>query len=167
MKVEVNGFERIVKKIESYRDGLNGKIETAIRRLVDEVGIPVIDQRINEAMGDSDKSHDTLFTISETADGLEGTLTVNGKDIAFIEFGAGIYYNTPAGTSPHPKGEEFGYTIGSYGQGQGRYEIWVYRDANGNRQVSYGTEATMPLYNAAKEMEDRVVKIFREVFSNG
>ena len=28
------------------------------------------------------------------------------------------------GTSPHPKGEEFGYTIGSYGKGQGSKDFW-------------------------------------------
>lgn len=43
----------------------------------------------------------------------------------FIEFGAGIHYNGSAGSSPHPKGNEFGYTIGSYGKGLGKKIIGI------------------------------------------
>lgn len=84
----------------------------------------------------------------------------------FIEFGAGIHYNGAAGSSPHPKGEEFGYTIGSYGQGKGKNESWVYYADSGEWVRSYGTEATMPMYKASVEIIQNIRKIAKEVFSS-
>jgi len=149
-----------------YQRDMKINLRKALDRITYEVGIPAVDSRYGAGMGDSSSEHQCSFRASYTDDTVTGILTVQGKDVAFIEFGAGVYYNTYAGSSPHPKGEELGYTIGSYGQGQGRYDIWVYLDENGNRQVSYGTEATMPLYNALKEMTTQISRIFREVFAN-
>lgn len=40
-----------------------------------------------------------------------------GEDAVWVEFGAGVYHNGSAGSSPHPKGSELGFTIGGYGKG--------------------------------------------------
>ncbi len=159
-----------VADLAKYMDRYNRTFEFNIRvfmlRITTEVGIPVIDSRYGAGHGDSSSDHTTRLEISAMGGKVVGTLFLEGEDVAFIEFGAGVYYNTAAGTSPHPKGNDLGFTIGSYGQGQGRYDIWTYTDRYGNLQVSYGTEATMPLYTAFEEMAKEIARIFKEVFAN-
>ena len=117
------------------------------------------------AQGDSYKNHNTYIKINRFGNYAQATLVCEGSGLLFIEFGAGISYNTPAGTSPHPKGEEFGYTIGSYGQGKGKNESWVYVADSGEWVRSYGTEATMPVYKASVEIMQNIRRIAKEVFS--
>lgn len=108
-----------IKQLETYQNRLQDKNEIFVQRLA-ELGIPIINENIMLAQGDSDKNHNTYIKINRFGSYAQATLVCEGSDLSFIEFGAGISYNTPAGTSPHPKGEEFGYTIGSYGQGKGK-----------------------------------------------
>ena len=152
-----------IKELELYKESLRTKTDIFLEKLL-KLGVPVIDERIASASGDSDKTHYTHIKIRSFDDYFEATLTVEGSDILFIEFGAGIHFNTPAGTSPHPKGEEFGYTIGSYGYGQGAKDFWYYVADTGETVRSYGTQATMPMYSAEMEIIQNIKRIAREVF---
>lgn len=154
-----------IDELKNYQKSLRSKNEIFIKRLC-ELGIPVIDQNILAAQGDSDKNHNTYIKINSFGDYAEAHLICEGKSILFIEFGAGIHYNGAAGSSPHPKGEEFGYTIGSYGQGKGKNDSWVYVSDSGEWVRSYGTEATMPMYKASVEIIQNIRKIAKEVFSS-
>ncbi len=93
---------------------------------------------------------------------LSATLRLRGEDVAFVEFGAGVHYNGTG--SPHPLGVELGYTIGSYGHGQGTQDHWWYEDENGITVISYGTEATMPMYKADQHIRNNFVDIAKRVF---
>lgn len=87
-----------------------------------------------------------------------------GKEAVFIEYGAGVYYNGNVGSSPHPWGPRHGYLIGKYGQGHGARRAWGYYDANGNRVVTRGTPADMPLYFSIEEAIRALNEIAEEVF---
>ncbi len=154
-----------INEIEVYKRQFVERNEVFVRRLA-ELGIPVIDQNIAAAQGDSDKSHNTYIKINSFGSYSESKLVVEGKSILFIEFGAGIRYNGSSGTSPHPKGEEFGYTIGSYGKGQGSKDFWFYYADTGESVMSHGTEATMPVFRASQEIIQNIRRIAREVFGN-
>ena len=154
-----------INEIESYKREFIERNEVFVRRLA-ELGIPVIDQNIAVAQGDSDKSHNTYIKINSFGSYSEAKLVFEGKSILFIEFGAGIRYNGSSGTSPHPKGEEFGYTIGSYGKGQGSKDFWFYYADTGESVMSHGTEATMPVFRASQEIIQNIRRIAREVFGN-
>ena len=101
---------------------------------------------------------------------VSATLRLRGEDVMFVEFGAGITYNGPAGSSPHPLGVELGYTIGSYGKGNGRKEYWFYdevdEEGDVHTQVSYGTEATMPMWKADQAIKNEFASIAKQVFGN-
>lgn len=157
-------IQNAINQLKSYQNELKNKNELFVQRLA-ELGIPVIDQNIMMAQGDSDKNHNTYIKINRFDDYAQATLVCEGSGLLFIEFGAGIHYNGAAGSSPHPKGEEFGYTIGSYGQGKGKNESWTYESESGEWVRSYGTEATMPVYKASVEMMQNIRKIAKEVFS--
>lgn len=157
-------IQNAINQLKSYQNELKNKNELFVRRLA-ELGIPIIDQNIAMAQGDSDKNHNTYIKINRFDDYAQATLVCEGSGLLFIEFGAGIYYNGAAGSSPHPKGEDFGYTIGSYGQGKGKNESWVYVADSGEWVRSYGTEATMPVYKASVEIVQNIRRIAKEVFS--
>lgn len=154
-----------IKQLRQYQNSLKSKNELFVRRL-SELGIPVIDQNISLSQGDSDKNHSTYIKINSFGDYSQATLVCEGAGLLFIEFGAGIHYNTPAGSSPHPKGQELGYTIGSYGQGKGKNDSWTYTSETGEWVRSYGTEATMPVYKASVEIMQSIRKIAKEVFAS-
>ena len=89
----------------------------------------------------------------------------NGEDAVFMEFGAGVYYNGAVGSSPNPLGTELGFTIGSYGKGNGRKEVWGYRGEDGQIHLTHGAPASMPLYKAVQSVSRDIARIAREVFS--
>lgn len=156
-------IQNAIGEIKKYQQSLIDRNEMFVRRLA-EIGIPVIDQNIAEARGDSDKSHNTYIKLNSFGSYSQATLVVEGADLAMIEFGAGIHYNGAAGSSPHPKGQEFGYTIGSYGKGQGKNDFWFYYADTGESVMSHGTEATMPVYRASVEIIQNIRRIAKEVF---
>lgn len=103
--------------------------------------------------------------VTVTPHGNYTVIVADGRDAVFMEFGAGVYFNGPAGSSPNPLGAENGFTIGSYGNGQGAKETWAFYDMAGNKQISHGTPASMPLYNAITAAANDIAQIAREVFS--
>lgn len=161
--LSVKGINNLIKQLNAYKKELEAKNELFVERLA-EIGIPVVEEHIAASVGDSDKSHDIYITVRNYGAISKATLVVQGKDLLFIEFGAGVHFNTPAGTSPHPKGQELGYTIGSYGKGQGARDFWVYYDTAGEKQFSQGTMATMPLYSAYISIKRQILTIAKEVF---
>jgi hypothetical protein len=165
MELSHKSIQDTIKQLRACQKSLVSKNEEFLRRLA-ELGIPVIDENIALAQGDSDKNHNTYIRINNFGGYSQATLVCEGSDLLFIEFGAGISYNTPAGTSPHPKGQDFGCTIGSYGQGNGKNESWVYYADSGEWVRSYGTEATMPVYKASMKIMQNIRKIAKEVFSS-
>jgi hypothetical protein len=90
----------------------------------------------------------------------------NGTDAVFMEFGAGVYYNGAVGSSPNPLGAALGFTIGSYGFGQGKKEVWGYMGEDGRLHLTHGTPASMPLYRALQSVVNDIEQIAREVFSS-
>ena len=89
----------------------------------------------------------------------------NGEDAVFMEFGAGVYYNGSVGSSPNPLGGGLGFTIGSYGKGHGKKEVWGFYGSDGQLHLTHGTPASMPMYKAIQAVSNDIVQIAREVFS--
>jgi hypothetical protein len=117
-------------------------------------GSPVDDTRFGEV------------TVTVEAQGDNTTVIIaSGKDAVFMEFGAGVYYNGAVGSSPNPLGTDLGYTIGSYGKGNGRKEVWGFKDADGTVHLTHGVPASMPLYRAVQSVSNDIERIAREVFS--
>jgi hypothetical protein len=113
---------------------------------------------------------DTRFgevTVTVQPEGDNTTVIIaNGKDAVFMEFGAGVYYNGAVGSSPNPWGTDLGFTIGSYGKGNGRKEVWGYRGEDGEIHLTHGAPASIPLYKAVQSVSRDIVKIAREVFAS-
>lgn len=168
----MSSLEKLKRELMEYRDSLQEKTDLFVKRLA-EAGIPVIDEKMAQAnftvdekgiRSGSDTNHNTYVKLNAFGDYSQATLVVEGADLLFIEFGSGVHYNGAAGTSPHPKGAEFGYTIGSYGDGHGRQDTWGYIDDSGSLVLTHGTEATMPMYSAYLKIMEDYIDIAKEVF---
>ena len=88
----------------------------------------------------------------------------NGDDAVFMEFGAGVYYNGSVGSSPNPLGAALGYTIGSYGKGNGAKNVWGFKGSDGQLHLTHGVPASMPMYKAMMAVVNDIEQIAREVF---
>lgn len=160
--LSVSGIDGLIKQLQDYERDLKDRNKLFVERLA-EVGIPVIDSKIAEAQGDSDKTHSTEISVVSSGDTTQATLTLSGRDVLFIEFPTGIYYNNAV---HHPKAAEFGYGVGTYGKGQGLTPgYWWYKGDDGKYHFSRGTECTMPMYSASLEIIRQIEAVAREVFS--
>lgn len=86
-----------------------------------------------------------------------------GEQVAFIEFGAGVYYNgAESYLLPRPS-EVAG--IGEFGQGKGKQNTWGYYSENGNLQLTHGNPPANAMYYAAEDVRRQLEAIAKEVFS--
>lgn len=170
--LSVKGIEKLKQDLIDYRNELPYKLTQFVKELA-EVGIPVIDSNMAEAnytfeengiRSGADTSHYTHIKLNSFGTYAQATLIVEGRELLFIEFGSGVSYNGDVGSSPHPKGEEFGFTIGSYGKGYGARKVWGYYADTGELVLTRGVKATMPVYEADKEIINSVVKVAKKVF---
>ena len=88
----------------------------------------------------------------------------NQEEAVFVEFGAGVYYNGPAGSSPHPSGAKNAFLIGTYGYGYGKYQVWAFKGNNGDWIQTHGTPASMPLYRALQSAIPEIPRLAQMVF---
>lgn len=89
------------------------------------------------------------------------TVTVYGTDVAFIEFGAGIYHNSGGNTNPLSKAVQFDTTIGSFGMGQGNKPYWFIA----RNLISHGTPMSKPIANAIEALKPQIPTLVRQVFT--
>lgn len=91
-------------------------------------------------------------------------VSIEGKDVAFIEFGAGVFHN--GGSSSHPRSRALGFKIGEYREHKGKQSAWGYYDEQGNVIVTRGTPAQMPLYKAMTTVMPKIPAIVKEMLES-
>lgn len=83
-------------------------------------------------------------------------VVAQGEDAVWVEFGTGVHFNGNANSSPHPRGNELGFTIGGYGKHHGLNDSWAFKDEFGSH-ITRGTEAQMPLYRAFMQAKSEIL----------
>lgn len=165
-------IDEAISKLQEYQDWILQKTKQLAKELAN-VGIPVINANMEKASytydsdgirSGSNTIHIAYVELNSTGTSTEATLIVQGEEIMFIEFGAGVYYNGTAGDSPHPNGKVNGMVIGSYGKGHGVRKVWGYYD-NGKLILTHGVEAQMPVYKAEMKIVQKYLEVARRVFS--
>ena len=165
ISLDTNEINNLIEELNDYADGLADKCRIFIWRLANE-GIKVVKSTYGTGLGDSEREPEACyFKFNDDGEVIGGKLIVKGKDILFIEFGAGIRFNKG---NIHPMAHEMGYGVGSYPNQKHAYDPngWYYRDKNDSTILhhSLGTEATMPVYKASLEIMDKFEEIAEEVF---
>ena len=163
--ISLDNIERAIKAIDDYKRELPQKVNEFRKRLGDELA-SMAQSGFNSAMIDDltrGGGRTPNVTVSADDDGKICIVVANGEDAVWCEFGAGVYHNGSVGSSPHPQGASLGYTIGSYGKGYGKGKAWGYVE-NGVLNITRGSPASMPMYNAMKEIIAKADTIAREVW---
>jgi hypothetical protein len=162
IKVDIGAgnISKAIDELRAYREHLMSKINDFVDALIAE-GMQVAKARLASTQGDSTNAGVDSIYISTSGDVTKAVIYLEGTDALFIEFGAGIAYNT---AMQHPLAGEFGYGPGTYPSKHPPNRAinpgyWYY----GGGLKSIGTEATMPIYGAAEHIRNIVVQKANEI----
>lgn len=171
--LSTDSITRAIRELKQYKKGIEQRTQDLAKRIAQ-----LLEQRVGDGFGsavaDIYWSTDS-GTVTEPPDctiGVDGegnayVVWARGQDAFFVEFGTGVYYNGSAGGSPHPKGVELGFTIGSYDKGYGRKRTWGFRrEGEDTLYLSHGVPAAMPMYKATQEVAAQIEALAEEVFSS-
>lgn len=160
-------INRAIRELEQYKQDFLRKVELLRERVADRLGEYAAKGFTGAVVDDltTDSGGTKLAEVSVSVENRENISLViaSGEDAIWVEFGAGVYHNGLPGSSPHPKGEELGFTIGGYGKGNGMKNTWGYY-SDGELKLTHGTPAAMPMYHAVQTVCNEIASIAREVF---
>ena len=157
MSLSSRSIQSAIKEVKSFQKSLDDKLDKLLEELA-KIGVKEASVRFTTAMYDG--INDSSVTLEPVAGGY--SIVAQGRAVAFIEFGAGVYHNTG---EPYPNPRPEGIVgIGEYGKGYGKRQAWGYRDMDGELVVTRGNPAAMPMWYASEEIRDSIKEIFMEVF---
>ena len=155
--LNVRGIDRAIKELKAYRDSLEAKKNKFLEELAN-IGVREASFRFTTAIYDG--VNDSSVTLEPITDGYR--ILAEGKAVAFIEFGSGVYHN-PGEPYPNPRPDGI-VGIGEYGHGYGKRPAWGFKNENGELVITRGNPAAMPMWYASEEMRNAIKKKFQEVF---
>jgi hypothetical protein len=151
-------ISRAIKELRAYKKAFLEREKRLVEGLA-EIGLKEASVRFTTAMYDG--TNDVSVHLDAIDNGY--AIVADGKAVAFIEFGAGVYHNT---SEPYPNPRPEGIVgIGEYGKGMGKRKAWGYADENGEIVITRGNPAAMPMWYASEEIRNSILKVAREVFS--
>jgi len=162
-------IKQAIKQLERYKVGFNRKLEIYVRRLMEIGHVKAADCLGQLNIG---RTVRLKTDIEPMVNGCRGILIGIGKDITndygtintllLIEFGAGIHHNP----TDNPKAAELGMGVGTFPGQTHSFDDggWFYLNDNDEWVHTYGTKATMPMFNASREIILRAREIAKDVF---
>jgi len=157
VRLSTSGIDSAIAELEAYKNKIKRNLEDLIEHLA-YVGAKEAAQRFGRS--EYDGENDVQVSAKKTAKGYD--VYAKGEAVAFIEFGAGVYYN---GTEPYPQERPAGIVgIGQYGKGFGKRNMWGYINKAGDLVLTRGTPSAMPMYHASQEMQKEIKTVARSVF---
>ena len=157
MRLSVESIDNAINELKAFRDSIHTKQYRLLEELT-KIGLREASVRFTTAMYDG--VNDTQVRAELTHFGYR--IVAEGKAVAFIEFGAGVYHNSG---EPYPDPRPEGIVgIGEYGKGYGKRQAWGFEDDSGELVITHGNPAAMPMWYASEEMRSKIQKIAQEVF---
>ena len=157
MSLSTSSIRDAITELKSYRDSIDAKKYRLLEELT-KIGLQEASIRFTTAMYDG--VNDSNVRAELTHFGYR--IVAEGKAVAFIEFGAGVYHNPG---EPYPDPRPAGIVgIGEYGKGLGKRQAWGFTNESGELTITHGNPAAMPMWYASEEMRSKITKIAKEVF---
>jgi hypothetical protein len=157
MSLSTSSINNAIKELRVFQKSIDLKKDKLLEELA-KIGLKEASVRFTTAMYDG--VNDSHVTLKSAKNGY--AIVAEGKAVAFIEFGAGVYHNSG---EPYPDPRPEGIVgIGEYGKGYGKRQAWGFRNEAGELTITHGNPAAMPLWYASEEMRSKIAKIAREVF---
>lgn len=172
IELSKDSINNAIRELREYKKW----VEEKTKELLEQLSlIGVNEASIRFAGAQYDGTNDVQVGTTESSDGKSYTYTVyaEGQAVCFIEFGAGVYYNTAEYPMERPQGI---VGIGEYGQGKGNQSSWAFygddpgsngiliEKLGGGVVITHGNPAAMPMYYASSEMKQKILSIAKEVF---
>jgi len=166
-------IDRAIKEVAQFKEDFQRKCNELLRRVAERLAKEaqqgfdgaIVDD-LTERSG-SPKKANVAVRVENRGDCF--VVVAEGMDAVWVEFGAGVYHNAPAGTSPNPFAETATgvpnppIAIGTFGV-NGLKQAWGFYE-NGELKITHGTPAAMPMYNAVQTVSREITDIAREVFA--
>ena len=157
MSLSTSSIDNAIKELKAFRDSIDRKKDKLLEKLA-YIGVKEASVRFTTAIYDG--VNDSSVALETIAGGY--CIKAEGKAVAFIEFGAGVYHNSGE-PYPKPRPDEI-VGIGQYGKGLGKRQAWGFKDDSGELVITHGNPAAMPMWYASEEMRKNILKIAKEVF---
>ena len=157
MNLSADSIDNAIAELKAYKRFVEIKTSELLGELA-KIGVREASVRFTTAMYDG--VNDSSVTLNDIPGGY--SIVAEGKAVAFIEFGAGVYHN-PGEPYPNPRPDGV-VGIGEYGKGYGKRQAWGFKDDSGELVITHGNPAAMPMWYASEEMRSKILKIAREVF---
>ena len=158
-------IDRAMKELADYKQEILQKTELLREKVAERLADEAKNGFSGAVVDDLTRGGQRFAQVDVSVDN-RGSVTVvvaSGKDAVWVEFGAGVYHNGSPGSSPHPNGAELGMTIGGFGKGNGKKEVWGFYE-DGELKLSRGTPARMPMARAVTTVCNEIKEIAKEVF---
>lgn len=169
MTFKIEGLSSLIKKIDKIHIEIDRKKKEFLDKLA-QVGVETASIIFKTAQYDGIND---VEVNSEWLDDSTIRVVAKGKSVTFIEFGTGITY-----TEQHPLAVDMGMIRGSYGKGRGKNPKWSYYgdpgthgeivrvdNIKGNVVLTKGNPPAKALYQAGKDIRERILEVAKEVFS--
>lgn len=151
--MDSSSIDRAIHELRDYQQWLERKAGELAERLA-EYGLTRVEMGYAAALYDGDKQ---VSVTVEKRDENTYAIVASGATVLILEFGAGVTYGYG-----HPQAGEFGYGPTTY-PGQTHAA-----DPKGwwipGGEHTYGNPPSMTMYRTAKELEQEVERIAKEVF---
>lgn len=163
----VSSIDKAIAELESYRASVINKLKILVGQLTQD-GVEIARIQVAASQGDSTDAH-VDYLVDSSGEIIKASIFLQGTEALFIEFGAGIAYNTGF---QHPNADEFGYGVGTYPSKHPPNKAmnpgyWFYRDESKNLHRSIGTEATMPIFHAGQTIRNNLIQKAIDNFVRG
>jgi len=170
IRIRISGLEETIQHIDRVRDSLVSKQKLMLEKLA---AIGVETASIKFTFAQYDGVNDVEVSEPEWVDDNKLQIVASGNAVGFIEFGTGVHYG-----EIHPKANEFGAIRGGYGQHKGLRDSWgYYGDPGTNGKevtkkdgrvvvITHGNPPARAMYDAGKEMRNKIREIAKEVYGN-
>lgn len=158
-------INRAMKELADYKQEILRKTELLREKVAERMADEAKNGFSGAVVDDLTRGGQRFAQVDVSVDN-RGSVTVvvaSGEDAVWVEFGAGVYHNGSLGSSPHPHGAELGMTIGGFGKGNGKKEVWGFYE-DGELKLTRGTPARMPMALAVTTVCNDIQSIAKEVF---
>lgn len=172
--LSVSEIDRAIKELREYQNSLCAKCQQLCERLCNE-GIKIAQAhiggsgfgkyiRLSSEITPEKAGCKAIFFMEDSQkivsqwQNQEGIQSKEISPALMLCFGSGLKAENSTGVP--------GVGAGSYGEHGLDPNGWWYMDLNGVWHHSTGIEPKMPMYNAAKELKNKVVSIAKDVFKS-
>lgn len=169
--LDLGSIDKAIAFIDKYINKVK-RLETELPKVIAEYGAAQAQAKFDAAAYDvmvvipgktdvsSIASHPSIDVHAEPTD-TGWAVYAEGKEVCFVEFGAGVHFNGDGGNylGNRPEGV---VGIGEYGKGHGQQNAWGMPDGG----VTYGTPASNAMYFTTQDMREKIEEEVRRILND-